>query len=207
MSEPILMDDFNQPAPHPSLKWYCPPKRWTIEQSRLILFPDAKTDYWQKTHYGFSNDNGHFLYLPLEGDFVLSTRVRFFPAHQYDQAGLMVRFSPECWLKSSVEFEPDGPGRLGSVVTNFGYSDWATQDFAAGKNELSLRIQRVGPDFTVHASEAGGSEPGLEVWTQIRMAHLHQVEALPVLAGLYACSPIEAGYRAEFMYLLFQNKL
>ncbi|WP_437544205.1 DUF1349 domain-containing protein [Sorangium sp. So ce367] len=92
-----------------------PPARWAVEPERsvLVVEPSAKTDYWQRTHYGFRNDNGPFLFTRAGGDFVMTCHVRFRPAHQYDQAGLMVRIAESCWLKTSVEFEPDGPSRLG----------------------------------------------------------------------------------------------
>lgn len=73
-------------------------------------------------------DSGHALQAEIDSDLEMTTEVRFEPIHQYDQAGLLVRFSPSCWLKTSVEYEPDGPSRLGVVVTNRGYSDSSTQD-------------------------------------------------------------------------------
>lgn len=201
MTEPILFETFDRPTLDGRLRWYCPPVHWSIRDSQLIITPDANTDYWQKTHYGFAVDNGHFLYLQLEGDFVLTTKVRFFPAHQYDQAGLMVRFSPHCWLKTSVEYEPGEPSRLGAVVTNHGYSDWSTQNYPAESNELALCIRRTGDDFTVEY--AGAHAPGPEPvdWTQIRLAHLQPPIEAAIQCGIYACSPKEAGFRAEFDYL------
>lgn len=185
------------------LRWYSEPSRWAIEGGRLILEPDAKTDYWQRTHYGFSADNGPFLYLPVDSDFTVTTRVRFFPRHQYDQAGLMVRVDPYHWIKTSVEYEGDEPAKLGAVVTNAGYSDWSTQVFPDGVNELALRIARTGDDYIVtYALPAAelGDETALG-WSQIRMAHLHNPTDGPVHVGMYACCPTAAGYRAEFAYL------
>jgi uncharacterized protein len=154
------------------------------------------TDFWQRTHYGFEADNGHFLFAATSGDFVMTTRVRFFPKHQYDQAGLMVRLSAACWLKTSVEYEPDAPGRLGAVVTNGAYSDWSTQEFPAGRTETWLRVRREGTDYIVDASIDG------QAWQQIRMAHLHDDRpGGPVACGLYACSPKAAGFVAEFAHL------
>ena len=191
--EKDLHETFDTPALDPRLKWFCPPARWAVRGGRLVLEPDAKTDFWQRTHYGFCSDNGHILFLDAAEDFSLSTRVHFFPAHQYDQAGLVVRVSPECWIKTSVEFEPDGPANLGAVVTNHGYSDWSTQPFPGDRRSLEFRILRQGSDYQVHFREAEG-----QPWIQLRIAHLdHQPEAA-VQCGLYACSPIEAGFRAEF---------
>jgi len=130
------------------------------------------------------------------GNFVLSTKTRFFPQHQYDQAGLMVRISPDFWLKTSIEFEPDEPNRLGVVVTRHGYSDWSTQDISKRVSEYCLRIRREGDDYIVEyrQTEAG-------YWSQIRMAYLENVGCTAVQCGLYACSPIDAGFRAGFEYL------
>jgi regulation of enolase protein 1 (concanavalin A-like superfamily) len=193
-----LDDDFDSPLLDSRLAWYCEPERWCIQDSDLVIEPAAKTDYWQRTHYGFSADNGHFLYAVVKGDFILSTRVRFDPAHQYDQAGLMVRVSPDCWLKTSCEYEPHEDSRLGAVVTNYGYSDWSTQDVPNTTQEIGLRVRRMGDDYVVEHRAGEG-------WVQLRMAHLHQSSGGPVQCGLYACSPIDAGYRAAFAYLKIEQ--
>jgi regulation of enolase protein 1 (concanavalin A-like superfamily) len=182
------------------LTWFCPPAKWTIKNNQLEIFPDAKTDYWQRTHYGFQNDNGHFLYAEIEGDFVLTTKAKFYPQHQYDQAGLMVRLSSDFWLKTSVEFEPEEPNRLGAVVTRHGYSDWSTQNIAKNVSTYQLRVRREKDDYIVEYRQ---SEPDL--WTQIRMAHLENADQTAVQCGLYACSPIDAGFKAQFEYLKIEE--
>ncbi len=194
----ILNETFEQTSVDPQLKWLNPPQNYNLnkEEKCLMIEPDAHTDFWQKTHYNFTPDNGHFLYTELTGDFILSAKVRFFPKHQYDQAGLMVRLSPGCWLKTSVEYEPGGTSKLGAVVTNSGYSDWSTQEFVSDKNEITLRVRRESGDYIVEYLKDDSS------WVQMRMAHLlEDTGTLPVKAGLYACSPIGAGYRAYFDFL------
>jgi hypothetical protein len=147
-------------------------------------------------------DNGHFLYAEVAGDFVMTTKVSFKPKHQYDQAGLMVRLSPHCWLKTSVEYEPEGPAKLGAVVTNHGYSDWSTQNFISPKNELMLRVRREGRTYIVEYSGINNRETSTDQWVQIRLAPLMVDDGRsPVKCGLYACSPIGAGYVAEFDFL------
>ena len=189
-----LHERFTAPTLHPSLRWHCEPVRWVSGHGQLRIEPEAGTDFWQRTHYGFEADSGHALLAEITGDFVVSTHVRFRPVHQYDQAGLMVRISPACWLKTSVEHEPGRAGRLGAVVTNAGYSDWSMQPFTAG--EVWLRVRREGQDYVVDASADGRG------WEQIRLARLHDDRAeLAVGGGLYACSPKGAGFAAEFSYL------
>ncbi len=53
----------------------------------------------------------------------------------------MVRFSKDCWLKTSIEYEPNGMCKLGAVVTNQGYSDWSTQGYKTGPSDKYFRIR------------------------------------------------------------------
>ncbi|MBX7257796.1 MAG: DUF1349 domain-containing protein [Candidatus Hydrogenedentes bacterium] len=198
MREVVLDEFFRSSHLSELLTWYCEPNRWEIDEAEncLRIRPDAQTDFWQQTHYGFSADNGHFLYTTVNTDFVMTTEVRFHPANQYDQAGLMVWFSPSCWLKTSVEYEPGGPNRLGAVVTNSGYSDWSTQDFPEDCREVRLRVRREGVDYIVDASAGSGS------WSQIRLARLlDDRKGANVRCGVYACSPKGEGFAAEFLAL------
>jgi regulation of enolase protein 1 (concanavalin A-like superfamily) len=198
VSSPVRWSRFSPPLPQALLSWHSEPTRWSIADERLRIEPDAQTDFWQRTHYGFQADNGHYLYTDVTGDVVVTTHVRFHAKSQYDQAGLMVRHSASSWLKTSVEHEPGARARLGAVVTNRGYSDWSTQPFDG--HEVWLRIRREGADYIVDASENGS------VWEQIRMAHLDGDGApgdgkLGVTCGVYACSPKAAGFVAEFSQL------
>src|SRR5438270_13287386 len=111
----------------------------------------------------------------------------------------MARVSPSCWLKASVEYEPVGPSRLGAVATNHAYSDWSTQGFAPGPGEVWLRVRREKDDYLVEASPDG------QAWEQIRLAHLHEGRRQAVAGGLYACSPRQGGFRAEFSHLTIES--
>lgn len=186
------------------LRWHGEPPRHYIDagRGRLVLEPSSGTDFWQRTHYGFRADNGHFLHLTVQGNFALTTAVSCFPVHQYDQAGLMLRVTPDCWLKTSVELEPEEPhDRLGAVVTNGGYSDWSTQPIGKDQGTLWFRIRAEATAVIVDSSLDG------EHWEQIRMAHLgERTPTTPLQCGLYACSPKGAGFRAEFHRLDFEPR-
>lgn len=200
MSDAPLNNAFSDCSLNPRLRWHCEPASWHVDPqtSCLRVRTDAETDFWQRTHYGFEADNGHFLFLESTGDFVLSTRVTSRPKHQYDQAGLMVRVSPACWLKTSVEFEPEGPNRLGAVVTNAQFSDWSTQPLAKEIDTVWFRIRAEESDYIVETSFDG------QHWEQIRMARLlARASAEAVSCGVYACSPKAAGYEADFSFLRF----
>lgn len=192
-ARPWLEEAFSEGEFDPRLVWFEPPPRFETGPGGLCLATAAETDFWQGTHYGFRVDNGHALLAEVAGSFVLETRVRTAPVHQYDQAGLMVRVSSACWLKTSVEFEPGEPSRLGAVITNRGWSDWSTRDLEPEQGQdVVFRITRRGGDVLVEAA------PADERLSQIRLGRLHDTGTGPILAGLYACSPKAAGFEARF---------
>jgi regulation of enolase protein 1 (concanavalin A-like superfamily) len=201
MNTILLDENFKNEALTPRLAWLNPPPLVHGGPSGLYLETAAKTDFWKRTHYGFEADNGHFLYTSIAEDFILTTHLSFTPANQYDQAGLMVRLSQDSWIKTSVEYEAHIPPRLGAVVTNMGYSDWSTQAFPSDLREISLRIRRESSDYIIEAYilETGADHP---TWSQLRIAHLHADDGQQVVqCGIYACSPIAAGYQVVFSQL------
>ncbi|WP_057763123.1 DUF1349 domain-containing protein [Cytobacillus praedii] len=199
-SNNILLEEFKNAELEKNLKWFSPPEKWGVngEKSKLIIKTDKFTDFWQKTHYEFQTDNGHFLYYEVYGDFRLITKVKSKPKNRYDQAGLMVRFSKDTWLKTSVEYIPDGNSKLGVVVTNYGYSDWSSQDYLEDLNSLYYRITRRANNYYVEYSCDAIS------WKQIRIAHLFE-EKECIKVGIYACSPQGEDYEAEFDFLKIEK--
>lgn len=101
MDNLLLLEDFKKENLDKRLKWFCPPKQWEVDraENRLVIKTEKETDFWQKTHYGFQVDNGHFLYCEMEGNFRVTTKIHSYPVHKYDQAGVMVRFSKDTWIK------------------------------------------------------------------------------------------------------------
>ncbi len=171
--------------------WFNEPASTTFDENGLALRTKPETDFWQGTHYGFRRDDGHCLLTPVRGDFSLCTEVSFVPEAQYDQCGLFVRMDDQNWIKVSTEYENPEMSRLGSVVTNLGYSDWATQDVPASCLHIHYRIQRTGQDFFIEQSSDGKN------WIQMRVTRLHEApETLDI--GIYACSPVGNGFTANF---------
>ncbi|PYZ96637.1 hypothetical protein CR205_13115 [Alteribacter lacisalsi] len=201
-NEVILHEAFNNDTLYNTLKWRCEPKRWSIDTaaSQLVMYTDQETDYWQRTHYGFQNDNGHFLYTETAKNFRMTTRVHAEPQTKYDQAGLMIRFSEDVWLKTSMEYIPGGRSKLGAVVTNGGYSDWSTQFVNTEEClELFYRISRIGQNVYVDFSSDGST------WNQIRIAHLEIPDEESIMAGVYACSPQGENQAVRFDYLTIEE--
>lgn len=184
---------FAQPNIPADFYWFNEPKQVNFDNG-LVMITGPNTDFWQGTHYGFRRDDGHCLLTRLEGDFALSTQVTFTPKTQYDQCGLIVRLDAANWIKLSTEFENETTSRLGSVVTNLGFSDWATQDIDPTLREIWYRISKRGADFLLESSFDG------QQWQQMRIAHLHR-PFTTIEAGLYACSPLGEDFRCRFHWL------
>ena len=185
--------DFSSSMPE-GFQWLNPPRQYRVDHG-LHLTTDPQTDFWQRTHYGFRRDNGHALLAPQSGDFTLETRVACRPQNLYDQAGLLVRGDGDHWIKLTVEYIGPDSSFLGSVVTNSGYSDWATQAIDPQTRDMWYRISRSGMDYLLESSPDGRS------WQQQRITHLHG-GFQTVQAGLFACSPSDGRFGCTFAYLL-----
>ncbi len=105
--------DFTSGRVPDGFAWLGEPPLFRFERG-LAMTAGARTDFWQRTHYGFRRDDGHCLLAKRSGDFSLETSVEFSPRARYDQCGLMVRLDGENWIKASVEYEDAELSRLGS---------------------------------------------------------------------------------------------
>jgi regulation of enolase protein 1 (concanavalin A-like superfamily) len=171
--------------------WLNKPNKFTLSDDQLMIVTDPETDFWQRTHYGFQNDNGHAFLMAKEGDFTFEVKTKYASVNQYDQCGILLYQDSDNWVKASVEYENQQFARLGSVVTNLGFSDWATTDISSEISTMWYRISRNGADFLIENSLDG------EVFQQMRIFHLHQpIEIARV--GVYACSPLESSFKAIF---------
>ena len=97
----------------------------------------------------------------------------------------------ENWLKASIEYENEEYQHLGSVVTNRGYSDWATTAIPANVKTMWYRFSRREDDYCVECSQDG------EHFTQMRICHMWE-GAGPIRFGIYACSPEASSFKAVF---------
>ena len=100
------------------------------------------------------------------------------------------------WLKGSIEYENGEFQRLGSVVTNHGYSDWATTDIPASQKYMYYRLSRRGSDFCIENSWDGVA------FKQMRIAHLFEGGGT-IQVGVYACSPEDSSCEAVFTEMEF----
>ena len=172
---------------------------FNFDSGKLSIKTSGETDFWQRTHYGFSRDNGHAMLTSISCNFKMTVKTRFNYQSQYDQCGMLLRIDALNWIKVSAEYEDSERNRLGSVMTNLGYSDWATTDIDSHIGEMWYRIECKDNDFIIENSLDG------TIWSQMRMAHLHSRQR-PLNAGIYACSPKEGGFQAGFSELSIEKE-
>lgn len=179
-----------------------PPARYSLTADRAELVTEPHTDLWQRTYYGFRNDNAPLLLTQTDRDsFSFTVRTEADTRHRFDQCGIALYLDSDNWLKASVEHGgTDGIPLLGSVVTNGGWSDWATSEVHPGIRVMWYRLSRRGQDFRVEASEDGNT------FRQLRICHLHAATG-PVAFGVYACSPEASSFRATFTEFALTDSL
>lgn len=177
-------------------KWTRKPKSYEIYENKIAITTAPHTDLWQKTYYHFCNDNAPLLQIETdERFFSFIVKTDFEGSHQrFDQCGIVLYLNSENWLKASIEYENDVFQHLGSVVTNDGYSDWATTEIPASIKTMWYRLSRREDDYCIECSQDGLR------FQQMRICHLHKGNGT-VRFGVYACSPEESSFTAEFTEL------
>lgn len=174
-------------------QWTREPRAFRIDGGRLIVVTSPRTDLWQRTYYHFRNDNAPVFQTETEERFFSFTVKTGFQesGRRFDQCGIVVYLDSENWLKASVEYENGEFQHLGSVVTNHGWSDWATTVIPADIKSMWYRLSRREDDYRVECSADGVS------FQQLRVCHLHEGKG-KIRFGVYACSPEESSFQAVF---------
>lgn len=174
-------------------RWTRQPKAFSVSQEKIAITTEPGTDLWQRTYYHFRNDNAPVLQMKTkEKYFSFVVKTGFADAgHRFDQCGVVVYLDGENWLKASIEYENEKFQHLGSVVTNHGWSDWATTEIPADVKSMWYRLSRREDDFCLECSSDGIR------FQQMRVCHLHEARD-DVSFGIYACSPENSSFTAEF---------
>ena len=174
------------------MKWIRAPKQYGVTGDRVEIITEPHTDLWQRTYYHFRNDNAPVLQLETDEQFFsFVVKTDFDTKVRYDQSGIVMYLDSDNWLKASVEYENDKIQRLGSVVTNNGYSDWASVDIDADIKSIWFRFSRREDDFCIENSVDGVN------FKQMRICHMFNVKE-KISFGIYACSAEYSTFKATF---------
>ena len=172
--------------------WTREPGSFSVSEGRVEVVTKPHTDLWQRTYYHFRNDNAPVFQMETEEKyFSFTVKTAFESKHRFDQCGVVMYLDSENWLKASIEYENEEFQHLGSVVTNLGYSDWATTAIDASVKSMWYRFSRREDDYCVECSLDG------EHFSQMRICHMHKSGGT-IRFGIYACSPEDSSFWATF---------
>lgn len=174
------------------LKWIREPKNYSITDNKIEIVTEPHTDLWQRTYYNFRNDNAPVLQINTdEKYFSFIVKTEFESNHRFDQCGVVMYLDSENWFKCSIEYENEDFQHLGSVVTNNGYSDWATTVIDASIKSMWYRFSRREDDYCIESSIDGIH------YSQMRIFHMWKGNGA-IQFGIYACSPENSSFKATF---------
>lgn len=174
------------------LSWIREPKKFIIDNDKIEIITEPHTDLWQRTYYHFRNDNAPVLQMETnEKYFSFVVKTNFDSKKRFDQCGIVMYLDSDNWLKASIEFENDKFQHLGSVVTNHGYSDWATTEIDASIKTMWYRFSRRDDDYCIECSSDGVT------FKQMRICHMFNGNGT-IRFGIYACSPEDSSFSAIF---------
>ena len=176
-----------------NMTWIREPERWSAKPGRIEVATAPHTDLWQRTYYRFRNDNAPLLLAETDEKFFSFVVKTDFTGsgRRFDQCGIALYLDSENWLKASVEYEDGEYQHLGSVVTNHGYSDWATTPIPADVKAMWYRLSRREDDYCIECSRDGAA------FSQMRVCHMWEGAGM-VRFGIYACSPEDSSFTAVF---------
>ena len=175
------------------LEWTREPQSCNVNADTLFITTAPCTDLWQRTYYHFRNDNAPVLQMKTQEQyFSFVVKTDFTQSyHRFDQCGIVMYLDSDNWLKASVEYENEQFQHLGSVVTNNGYSDWATTAIPADVKTMWYRFSRRADDYCIECSADGVT------FSQMRICHMYK-GAEEISFGIYACSPEDSSFTAVF---------
>ena len=170
------------------MEWYNAPDDYSIEGEKLIMQVTPQSDYWRKTHYGFTVDDGPFYYEVRGGEFEVSVKITGEYKIRYDQMGLMLRIDEKHWIKTGIEYV-DGVYNFSTVVTN-DYSSWSVVALKEKPNSIWIKAIRK-----IDAVEIFYSLDG-ENYIMSNLAYFPEYK--PAMVGMMAASPDGQGFKAIF---------
>lgn len=170
------------------MQWFNQPEKWSLEGNKLSMFVTPKTDFWRITHYGFTVDDGPFLYETVGGEFEVKVKITGAFKARFDQMGLMLRINERTWIKAGVEFVGNKVN-ISTVVTNE-KSDWSVIETQDNPGSVWIKAFRK-----LDAVELFFSLDDIK-YTMMRVAYFP--DNVPVMAGMAAASPDGEGFEALF---------
>jgi uncharacterized protein len=177
-----------------ALSWHGEPVEFGTGHDSLWAEAGGPTDLFVDPGTRVSYLSASRLVAQVGGDFTLSARVSVDFRSIFDAGALLVWIDEDRWAKVCLELSTQGRPTVVSVVTR-GVSD-DCNSFATERDEMWLRLARVGTAYAFHASVEGRQ------WELIRYFSLEPGAGWPHV-GFLVQSPRGAGCTARFEEISF----
>jgi len=178
------------------MRWTNPTRWEPLPGGGIRILAQARTDFFRNPNGSAPNENGHLLWLPVEGDFVAKAHVRPTFSSTYDAGALMIRADDTHWAKLCYEATDFGTHAIVTVVTD------GLSDDANGVNldlqGVWLQIVRQDNLFVMHYSPNG------EGWRMTRFFALDLPAEIAV--GIVAQSPVGSGTMVDFLHFSVERR-
>ncbi|WP_281616258.1 DUF1349 domain-containing protein [Flammeovirga sp. SubArs3] len=181
-SQVVLSQNLND------MQWFNAPEKWEVDGSSLKMFVTPQSDYWRKTHYGFTIDDGPFYYAQRGGEFEVSVKITGEYRTRFDQMGLMIRVDEKHWIKTGIEYV-DGVYNFSAVVTN-DHSSWSVIALEGKPKSIWIKAIRRRDAVEIFYSLDG------KKYQMSNLAYLPDHK--PLMVGMMAASPDGNGFNATF---------
>ncbi len=182
------------------LQWLNEPNDKIIKEKSLLISTDPKTDLWNQTYSGHTQNNAPICYFENEEDMSVTVKVEFRHFKQFDQCGLVVYITPDCWFKLCVEYMDDVASKVSTVVTQNGFSDQSSMNISSQIHSMYFRLHHR--DFTFLAQN---SFNGIH-YKDMRLFHLDPLgQRLKI--GVFAASPKNSSFDAKFSEFIKEDCL
>lgn len=171
-----------------SMKWFNEPKEWSIKNNQLSMQVTPQSDYWNKTYYGFTVNDGPFLYTERGGEFEVIVRINGNYKTRFDQMGLMLKVDENHWIKMGIEYV-DGVYNFSTVHT-INQSSWSVVSLNEKPKEMWVKAIRRSDSVEIFYSTDG------KKYTMSNIVYFPEYKTVQV--GLMAASPDGNGFLASF---------
>ncbi|ANQ50660.1 DUF1349 domain-containing protein [Flammeovirga sp. MY04] len=170
------------------MQWFNAPEKWEVKDNKLTMQVTGQTDYWRKTHYGFTVDDGPFYYQTRGGEFEVNVKITGAYKTRFDQMGLMLRIDEKHWIKTGIEYV-DGVYNFSAVVTN-DHSSWSVVALEGKPKSIWIKAIRRQDSVEISYSLDGKN------YQMSNLAYLPDHK--PMMVGMMAASPDGDGFEAVF---------
>lgn len=150
------------------------------KEDGISLIPEEKSSFYNAPNGENNKSNAIFMYVEIEGDFIVRAHVDHDFKYTGDAASIMVRVDDGNWAKLGFEKSETGTNSLISSVTYAGWSDRAIGETYSWSN-VRLYFVRKGNTFGMYYS------PDDKHKRLIRYFRLNAPEKIQV--GMMAQSP------------------